>query len=71
MEEFIDELNSKLKAKGLPEVKTGSQTQLKTCSSCGRGVTVLYQMNRCRVCVATGYRNRFLPPNRIKFFNIQ
>ncbi|WP_235596349.1 hypothetical protein, partial [Leptospira weilii] len=65
---FVDELNNELKSKGLPEVKPGSQTQLKTCASCGRGATVLYSMNRCRVCISTGYRNRFLPPGRIKFF---
>ncbi|UPY77974.1 hypothetical protein FH581_003645 [Leptospira weilii] len=68
MKNFVDELNNELKSKGLPEVKPGSQTQLKTCASCGRGATVLYSMNRCRVCISTGYRNRFLPPGRIKFF---
>ncbi|EMN90535.1 hypothetical protein [Leptospira weilii] len=66
--EFKDELNKELRAKGLPEVKAGSQTQLRTCSSCGRATTVLYQMNRCRICIATGYRSRALPPGRIKFF---
>ncbi|KAA1293768.1 hypothetical protein [Leptospira interrogans] len=66
--DFVDELNSELSSKGLPEVKTGSQTQLKTCSSCGRGATVLYKLGRCRTCITTGYKNRYLPPNRIKFF---
>lgn len=66
--DFVDELNSELKAKGLPEVKPGSQTQLKTCASCGRATTVLYSMNRCRICITTGYRSRVLPPGRIKFF---
>ncbi|WP_078129683.1 hypothetical protein [Leptospira alexanderi] len=68
MKDFVDELNNELKSKGLPEVKPGNQTQLKTCAGCGRGATVLYSINRCRVCIATGYRNRFLPPGRIKFF---
>ncbi|WP_081605031.1 hypothetical protein [Leptospira alstonii] len=68
MKEFVDELNKTLRAKGLPEVKSGSQTQLKTCSGCGRPATVLYQLNRCRICITTGYRNRFLPPGKIKFF---
>ncbi|UVA65820.1 MULTISPECIES: hypothetical protein [Leptospira] len=68
MKRFVDELNENLRFKGLPEVKTGNQVQMKTCSSCGRASTVLYQMGRCRVCITTGYRNRFLPPGRIKFF---
>lgn len=55
--EFIDELNSELKAKGLPEVKPGSQTQIKTCSKCGRATTVLYQMNRCRICITAGFKD--------------
>ncbi|MDI7188390.1 hypothetical protein [Leptospira santarosai] len=66
--DFVDELNETLRAKGLPEVKRGSQMQVKICSSCGRATTVLYQMNKCRTCVTTGYRNRFLPPGKIKFF---
>ncbi|WP_016755799.1 hypothetical protein [Leptospira santarosai] len=65
---FIETMNEELRAKGLPEVKAGSQTQIKTCSKCGRATTVLYQMNRCRICITTGYRNRFLPPGKIKFF---
>ncbi|EQA61797.1 hypothetical protein [Leptospira alexanderi] len=68
MKDFVDELNNELKSKGLPGVTAGSQVQLKTCAGCGRGATVLYSMNRCRVCISTGYRNRFLPPGRIKFF---
>ncbi|WP_081100488.1 hypothetical protein [Leptospira noguchii] len=68
MKNFVDELNSELKAKGLPEVKTGNQTQLQTCVNCGRATTVLNKLGRCRTCITTGYRNRFLPPNRIKFF---
>ncbi|MDI7209083.1 hypothetical protein [Leptospira santarosai] len=66
--DFIETMNEELRAKGLPEVKPGSKTQVQTCSSCGRATTVLYQMNKCRTCITTGYRNRFLPPNRIKFF---
>ncbi|OOV40191.1 hypothetical protein B1J93_17740 [Leptospira kirschneri serovar Pomona] len=66
--DFVEELNNQLKAKGLPEIKAGSQTQIKSCSNCGRGATVLYQMGRCRVCVTTGYRNRVLPSNKIKIF---
>ncbi|TGK25396.1 hypothetical protein [Leptospira stimsonii] len=68
--EFIDELNSELKAKGLPELKTGSQVQLKIkfCSNCGKPTTVLYQKNQCRHCLTLGFqrlrltlgRNRFL-----------
>ncbi|WP_061226517.1 hypothetical protein [Leptospira interrogans] len=65
---FVDELNNELKAKGLPEVKAGSQVQLKTCSGCGRATTVLYNLGRCRVCITSGYKDRFLPRNRIKFF---
>ncbi|UOG39707.1 hypothetical protein MAL08_19080 [Leptospira noguchii] len=65
---FVDELNNELKAKGLPEVQRGSQVQFKTCSGCGRGTTVLYRLGRCRICITTGYRNRFLPPGKIKFF---
>ncbi|EMF80892.1 hypothetical protein LEP1GSC188_3110 [Leptospira weilii serovar Topaz str. LT2116] len=66
--DFKDELNKELRLKGLPEVKAGSQTQMKTCTGCGRGATVLYQAGRCRVCITSGYRNRYLPPKRIKFF---
>ncbi|MGJ4753468.1 hypothetical protein [Leptospira kmetyi] len=65
---FKDELNKELRAKGLPEVKSGSQTQVKTCSGCGRAVTVLYALNRCRICTMTGYKSRILPPGRIKIF---
>ncbi|AKP25935.1 hypothetical protein [Leptospira interrogans] len=66
--DFVDELNSELRSKGLPEVKSGNQVQLKTCSGCGRATTVLYNLGRCRICITSGYKNRFLPPNRIKFF---
>ncbi|TQE69566.1 DUF2797 domain-containing protein [Leptospira noguchii] len=66
--DFIETMNEELRSKGLPEVKPGSQTQLKTCVNCGRATTVLYKLGRCRTCITTGYKNRFLPLNRIKFF---
>ncbi|XDD52360.1 hypothetical protein AB3N59_18665 [Leptospira sp. WS92.C1] len=66
--DFVSELNKELKAKGLPEVKPGSQTQLRTCSGCGRAVTLLYSLGRCRICITTGYKSRVLPPGKIKFF---
>ncbi|WP_017214955.1 hypothetical protein [Leptospira noguchii] len=66
--DLIETMNEQLRAKGLPEVKPGSQTQRLTCVNCGRATTVLYKLGRCRTCVTTGHKNRLLPPNRIKFF---